>query len=78
MIKLYWTNEHADPCCKLFEGTQLVDALKMAKQLRQSGARFVCISSEHPDCVTKAGVDAVTDGKTPDGADYTWMKRRNQ
>jgi hypothetical protein len=31
---------------------------------------------EHSDNVTKPGVDGIVDGKTPDGEEYTWRKRR--
>ncbi len=74
-IMVFWLKD-GNPQSKLFEHDQLVFALQKAEELRRAGARHVCISSEHPDCVTKAGVDAVTDGKTPDGESYNWKKRR--
>ena len=53
-------------------------ALKKVESLRKSSANSaICIASENPNQVGKMGVDAVVDGKTPDGMEYTWMKRRN-
>ena len=54
----------------------LGEALKIAENMRREGKQHVCISSENSDCVTKPGVDSVEGGKTPDGHDYTWKKRR--
>lgn len=37
---------------------------------------LVTISNDEITIVGKFGVDSVADGKLPDGADYTWKKRR--
>lgn len=65
-----------EPQCATYGSTELGPALKRVEQLRRAGHAHVCISSELDDSVGKAGVDAVVNGKTPDGIDYTWKKRR--
>ena len=37
---------------------------------------FVTIQGGNMEIVGKFGVDSVTDGKLPDGNNYTWYKRR--
>jgi hypothetical protein len=59
-----------------FGDLELGTALAYAACLRKEGFQHVTISSQHEDCVTLPGVDSVEDGKTPDGQDYTWKKRR--
>ena len=51
-------------------------ALQVAEEKRRAGMRHVTISTENPDSVGQPGVTAVTDGKTPDGNEYGWKKRR--
>jgi hypothetical protein len=58
------------------EFDEMKDALAYAKLLRDSGCRYVTMVSENPNVVGRAGVDAVINGKLPDGSDYTWKKRR--
>lgn len=55
---------------------ELTVALAHAESLRKQGFRFVTMCAENADQVGKMGVDSVEDGKTPDGIDYTWVKRR--
>lgn len=49
-------------------------ALKFCATLRSQGMHHVVISSEFGEQVGKMGVDAVVDGKTPDGHPYDWSK----
>ena len=58
------------------ECNTLDEALKWANEQRENGMRFVTIASENPNCTSLSGVDAVVDGKTPDGQSYEWRKRR--
>ena len=71
---VYWTLGRL--ACS--EQTDSMDyALKKVESLRKSSANSaICIASENPNQIGKMGVDAVVDGKTPDGMEYTWMKRR--
>lgn len=56
----------------------LTDALKTMESLRnQPEAKHVAMCSENANSVGKPGVDCVKDGKTPDGVEYTWVKRRD-
>lgn len=75
-IKLYYTSVLNETRAKTFGDNELTAVLAEAEVLRKSGATHVCISSELSGSVGKAGVTAVENGKTPDGQDYTWMKRR--
>jgi hypothetical protein len=52
----------------------LDEAMKFSKELNC----FVTIVGDGMEIVGKFGVDSIVDGKCPDGADYTWMKRRSQ
>ena len=56
------------------ETADLVQALQITKEKRDAGYTFVTMASENPQNVGKQGVDAVVDGKTPDGQDYDWSK----
>ena len=66
----------SEPKARTFKDLELKEALVFAEQQRKAGMSHVCISTEHPDNVTLPGVDSVEGGKTPDGQDYTWRKRR--
>ena len=75
MYKVYFTNEHGE--ARAYNEETLTGALQTAEGLRrQTRYSFVSIVSEDPNCVGKAGVDSVKDGKTPDGHVYSWVKRR--
>lgn len=64
------------PSVEMFADTALLECLALAERLRKAGMRHVCISSELSSNIGKAGVTAVEGGKTPDGENYTWVKRR--
>ena len=60
-----------------YDDDQLSEALRTCERMRKAGRTHVTISSELSGSVGKAGVDSVVDGKTPDGVQYDWTKRRN-
>ena len=72
MFKIYWT-DHAHQSHGL-ETADLTQALQVTKEMRDAGYSFITMASENPQHVGKPGVDAVVDGKTPDGQDYDWSK----
>jgi hypothetical protein len=72
MYKVIWNDVSGVQHEKEFVGLDL--AMDWAKTL----AYFVTITGNGYDIVGKFGVDSIVDGKCPDGADYTWMKRRSQ
>ena len=72
MFKIYWTDHDQHAWGE--ETHDLVQALKITKEKRDAGCTFVTMASENPQHVGKPGVDAVVDGKTPDGEDYDWSK----
>ncbi len=72
MFKIYWTDH--DRQAHGQETTLLVQALQITKEKRDAGYAFVTMVSENPQHVGRPGVDAVVDGKTPDGQDYDWSK----
>lgn len=74
MFKVYWTDQSDVSSGEVFYDMSI--ALKRTQQLRNEGFRFISMVSENTDQVGKMGVDAVVDGKLPDGGDYTWKKRR--
>jgi hypothetical protein len=72
MFKIYWTDH--DALSHGQETTDLVQALQITKEKREAGYTFVTMASENTQHVGKPGVNAVVDGKTPDGQDYDWSK----
>jgi hypothetical protein len=68
----------SEPRARSFRASELKEALDFCQQQRAAGLRHVSLSSENADSIGKPGVDSVVDGKTPDGHDYNWMKRRDQ
>lgn len=72
MFKIYWTGSHNEACSQNEE--LLTKALDIVKEKRDAGYAFVTMVAEDPRHVGKPGVDAVVDGKTPDGHDYEWSK----
>lgn len=75
-IVVFWLNAD-QPHHSHFTDLQLTEALSCCQRLRrQPGITHVTLSSEHPNSVGQPGVDAVEDGRTPDGHVYDWTKRR--
>jgi hypothetical protein len=74
MYKIYWT-DHKNTAQGIYTST-LQGALRICEEKRREGFSFVTMVSENPNSVGKPGVDAVENGKCPDGVDYTWKKRR--
>ena len=74
MYKVYWTAPDGSACSEDY--IEMIKALTQANHLRTIGCSYVAMVSENPNQVGKMGVDAVTEGKLPDGTDYTWKKRR--
>ena len=72
MFKIYWTGAHSEACSQ--DEELLTNALALVKEKRDAGYGFVTMVAEDPRQVGKPGVDAVVDGKTPDGHDYDWSK----
>ena len=72
MFKIYWTDANAQACSQ--DEALLTRALDIVKARRDAGHSFVTMVAEDPSHVGKPGVDAVVDGKTPDGQDYDWSK----
>jgi hypothetical protein len=72
MFKIYWTDAAGQAHGQ--EAAAIVEALQITKDKRDAGHTFVTMASENPQNAGKPGVDAVADGKTPDGQDYDWSK----
>lgn len=72
MFKVYWTTPDGAPQSQDEDG--LTQALQLVKEKRDAGFAFVTMVAEDPNHVGKPGVDAVVDGKTPDGQTYDWSK----
>jgi hypothetical protein len=72
MFKIYWTGANNEACSQNEE--LLTDALEIVKEKRNAGYSFVTMVAEDPNQVGKPGVDAVVNGKTPDGQVYEWSK----
>lgn len=83
MYMIYWVEKSGNsviPKSKLFQTSQFNESLKFTNDLRkrqetERDVAFVTMTSEHPDSVGKLGVDAVEDGRTPDGHEYEWTKK---
>ena len=72
MFKIYWTGANNEACSQ--NEVLLTLALEIVKEKRNAGYSFVTMVAEDPNQVGKPGVDAVVDGKTPDGQAYEWSK----
>jgi len=73
---VFWVDGR--PLAKHFRPDEMNAALKFMEELRKDkNNQFVTFSSQISNMVGKPGVDAVVDGKTPDGVEYTWVKRRD-
>lgn len=72
MFKIYWTDPDGQACSA--DEAELTQALAIVKARRDAGHSFVTMVAEDPRQVGKPGVDAVEDGKTPDGHAYDWSK----
>lgn len=75
IYKIYFTMENGEPAQQ--ELPTLTQALKCAELHRRQGMRFVTMACENVDQVGKLGVDSVENGNTPDGVEYSWVKRRD-
>lgn len=75
MFKVYYTDP-VDNTAYSWDESTLSSALSISADMRNRGMTFVTMVSENPDVIGKPGVDAVVNGKLPDGTDYTWKKRR--
>lgn len=73
-FKVYWTDKNKSVNAKSF--VALNEALSYTQHLRSEYNSFITLVSEITDNVGLSGVDSVTDGKLPDGTEYTWKKRR--
>lgn len=74
MFKVYWTDRDGVSTGEVFD--DMIVALNLTQRLRNEGFRFISMVTENVDQVGRMGVDAVIDGKLPDGSEYTWKKRR--
>jgi len=54
------------------------ETLDQAMAWAKATGEFVTIQSGELEIVGKFGVDAVTNGKLPNGQNYSWKKRRKR
>lgn len=82
-IVVYYLHNHSpegetpawQPECLHYDDKQMSEALKQCQLLRADLSNaHVTISSELRDMVGPVGVNAVEDGRTPDGHAYEWSK----
>jgi hypothetical protein len=73
MFKIYYTDPVTD-WSHAKNADTVTESLQYSEGFRKLGMVFVTMVAEDPMQVGKSGVDAVVDGKTPDGMDYTWNK----
>ncbi len=71
-FKVYWTDHLGNPNAQ--DESDVSAALALVETKRRDGMAFVTMVSHNPDHVGKPGVDAVENGKTPDGHVYDWSK----
>lgn len=82
IVVFYMHNDSAEgqapswqPQCLHYDDWQMGEALKQCQVLRADPRNaHVTISSELRDMIGAPGVNAVEDGKTPDGHAYEWSK----
>jgi hypothetical protein len=58
----------------LFADDELMPAMALVEAQRRAGMAHVSLSTDFSHHVGKPGVDAVEQGRTPDGQDYEWSK----
>jgi hypothetical protein len=75
IVVFYLSKDEHQPRCERFKDDEYTLAMKVVADLRKLGEQHVSISLQLADNIGKPGVDAVTDGKTPDGHDYEWSKQ---
>lgn len=76
LYTIYWMDQDNNPYA--FQTSDLLESLAKTKELRENKFCFnVTMCSTNTDMVGKFGVDQVKDGKTPDGVEYSWVKRRD-
>lgn len=75
---IYYTENGVCKSTLLNELNLAIAEAELLRKRRRDGAdiRHVTMSAEYDDMVGQIGVTAVKNGKTPDGQDYTWKKRR--
>lgn len=79
-IVVYWLDpaEAASPDARAHHESFSPDALNAAlsrvEALRRAGMVHVTLSTDFAAHVGQPGVDAVQDGRTPDGQAYEWSK----
>ena len=73
IFKIYYTDPISD-LSHSHDVFTLSEALRHTEGFRKLGMIFVTMVSENTDQVGKSGVDAVVNGKTPDGEVYDWSK----
>lgn len=56
--------------------TREFETLALAMEWAKESGEFVTIKINGMELVGKFGADSIVDGKCPNGADYTWKKRR--
>lgn len=78
---IYYTEHIADKTPKSIIKYELGEALKVCEELRKRAREgehitHITMAVEDTNMVGEHGVDSIVDGKTPDGVEYTWRKRR--
>lgn len=73
-IVVFWLDPVGAPHHQEFPSTDLLPALKFSEERRREGMHHVCISTELAESVGKGGVNAVENGKLPDGHTYDYDK----
>ena len=73
MFKIYYTDPVTD-CSHSHNVDSLSEALRYTEGFRKLGMTFVTMVAEDPNQIGKPGVDAIKDGKCPDGVAYDWNK----
>ena len=76
--KVYWTEDNEIYSQNDYDLTAALGITEALRKRRREGANisFITMVSENVDNIGEMGVDAVKDGKTPNGENYTWVKRR--
>lgn len=87
-IVVFWLEKDKDSaipvaCFKNFDEKELLKALSACEDLRNQKDRpwitisHVVMQPEMTAMIGKPGVDTIANGKTPDGVEYSWIKRRS-
>lgn len=78
MTRVFWMEAGVARSMPMVKLKSVVDFTQYLRRKAKEGEpiMFIASATENYDMVGELGVDEIVDGKTPDGEEYSWLKRR--